>query len=284
MNSNNLMNYESDREKLLIYDNDNHCKISIQLFFMSSLYLIYCFYIFTFFSYTMNIRNGYFNKLSSIFKINIYETLWNILNVYSYCYIKISNSVVMLYINYINTKICTSIKSLFFVINDKITIDIIYKGESILTLNACHNLNKQMNDIEYDFILYKNNETQYYKIITKKDYNLLINDITLFSIQESNIKFFVVCIQLYNNNSFEFEKYNVNLNHFMVVNNELLKEEFVVWYLNYYYKKKYDFISNDDLYYKIEIIDHNVNKIIMHPGDFIHIEENNYTILNYNKN
>jgi hypothetical protein len=70
----------------------------------------------------------------------------------------------------------------------------------------------------------------------------------------------------------------------MVVNNELLKEEFVVWYLNYYYKKKYDFISKDDLYYKIEIIDHNVNKIIIHPGDFIHIGENNYTILNYNKN
>ena len=100
MNSNNLMNL-----------NKLNSEISIQLFFMSTLYLIYCFYIFTFFSYTMNNSNGYFNKLSSIFKINIYETLWNILNVYSYCYIKISNSSVMLYINYINTKLSTSIKS-----------------------------------------------------------------------------------------------------------------------------------------------------------------------------
>jgi hypothetical protein len=98
----------------------------------------------------MNNSNGYFNKLSSILKINVYETLWNILNVYSYCYIKISNSSVMVYINYINTKLCSSIKSLFFVINDKITIDIIHKGGSILTLNTCHNLNKQINDIEYE--------------------------------------------------------------------------------------------------------------------------------------
>jgi len=286
--NNNLIQYNKINYNRLLCDNiqgDIFNYISLQFFFMSILYVIFCVYILTYF-YSEQINkniNDYIKFKEMKFKSNtfIYNTIWKIINIYSHYYIKFTNYGIVIYLN---DTLSNYFKSLFFIINDKITIQIINKGDIILTLNNCDKFYKKINSLQYDFVIYKNNETQHFKIITKKDIDLYFNhNNNIFSINMSNIKFFVVCIQLYNTNTLEVEKYNINLNNYMIVDNILLTEEFIVWYLNYYYKKKYNF-SSSGLSYKIEIIDQNVNKVNIHSGDCILISKNDYLIFNYNKN
>lgn len=306
--TNNLINYNIINYKQIMCKNiqgDLQLYVSIQILLTTIFYTLYCFYIFnflyskTFFNrkpklnnkismhYTNNTNNIFFKLIKKYkFDMLFYNTLWNLINIYSYIYIYVKKNPILIYI-YNNGFIIKNNLNYFVnhKINYKSTIDIIYKGDIILILNNESNindmknvLNLKLNNIQYDFILYKHNEIESYKIINNSD----IKYENVFMLEKSNIRFFAVCIQVYNN-YFEYEKYDLNLNDFMIVDNELLKKEFVIWYLNVYYKKKINILSQKNLYYKIEIIDHNVNKISLFPENFIIIHKNNYTICNYNK-
>ena len=260
--------------------------IAMQLCFTSILYLIYSFYIFTFFYSKIKLKNYNFLSINpkQVPKVNkkqifiFYNLVWKLLTIYYHYYIKIKNCTITIYI-------CNSLLYIKYKINHIINnkknnkqIYFINKGDIILTLNNYTHSPINLIDIQYDFILYKNNETELYKIITKNNYE--IENISM--IDKSNIKFFVACIQIYKN-SFEFEKYDLNLNNFMIVDNQLLSMGFIIWYLKHYHNKKYNFLVANDLYYKIEIIDNNVNKLTLYPDNFIVIHKNDYSICNYYK-
>lgn len=306
--NNNLIHYNILNYKRLMSNNiqgEIELYLSLQMLCMSIFYIIYCFYIFSLFyfkvpvykknnkfiSYNINPSNytsNYFKFKKYNFNILFYNILWNLINTYSYVYINIKKYKIIIFIS----DSILNIKNKYYIntISNN-NIDVIYKGEVILSSNTFNNVNNiknifniELNNIKCDFLIYKNNEIQLNKILKKKIYETNLNieliNKSILTIDKSNIKFFVVCIQIYNNNSFEFDKYDLNLNNFMVVDNELLSKEFILWYLNIYYNKKYNIISDKDLYYKIEIIDHNVNKISIFPENYIIVKKDDYMICN----
>ncbi len=121
------------------------------------------------------------------------------------------------------------------------------------------------NSSELSFIkysIYTNNVLQnYYKRILNK--NDIVNDISDFI---SNVNILSVDVSIDGN------EYGVDLNEFNLINNKLLDEPFIKWYLN----KHYGIVINNK--YEIIVIDNDVNVHKLYNNNYIIINNDTFTI------
>lgn len=207
--------------------------------------------------------------------------------IYCFSYVQIKCNQVARFIQYyiqkISKKLCIlenkSNKRIEFVKNGVI----IYEG--VLNEN-----NKNMNSIcipnDYDFVIWMNNDENnttlhkmfesstelnnlnwghelehvFYKFINSE---IIINDTKKFNIH------------------FKTDKYNY------LMKDNVINKEFIIYFLNKHYKEYLGNMTNDELNnmkYKINIIDHNVNCIELENDKVLKFNKHNYEISNNTNN
>jgi hypothetical protein len=68
------------------------------------------------------------------------------------------------------------------------------------------------------------------------------------------------------------DQYDLHLREFFVVGNQLFKHDF----LEYYLFENYNFILKENMNYKINIIDHDINILTVNKNEYIELFKDNY--------
>tara|TARA_B110000305_G_C19342604_1_gene589962 strand:- start:566 stop:1126 length:561 start_codon:yes stop_codon:yes gene_type:complete len=133
-------------------------------------------------------------------------------------------------------------------------------SEDFSITNYENNNSSELSFIKYT--IYSNNLLQkYYKRILNK--NDIVDDISIF-ISNVNILSISVIINDY--------EYDISISEFNLINNKILDEPFVKWYLN----KHYGVLIKDN--YKIIVIDNDVNVHKLYNSNYIIICNDTFTI------
>lgn len=125
-----------------------------------------------------------------------------------------------------------------------------------------YNNNNNISFVKYRIVIDNIFKTYYKRIFTENDI-LEINDIRKY-ISNSNILSINVVL---NNN-----EYSININEFNLVNNKILDEPFIKWYLNKHYN------ISDIKAYEIVVIDNDVNIYTLTNNNYMIITNDTFII------
>jgi hypothetical protein len=190
---------------------------------------------------------------------------------------------------YFYSKVEIIVKNIKCYLNEHILCYLFYennKGESIIEVIfqgiVINKINKsQVNSllsVNYDFILYSEvvDNLTHRRIIYSD--NLDLNNENLFVCEPSEIKFVLSEVILGDKHiSIDFR---VNHQNYYVCDN-IIKSKFIMYFLNEYYSEEIKNMSSDDIMnYKVEILDHNVNKETFDSKSDITIYKTTYCVLN----
>lgn len=202
------------------------------------------------------------------FKINI---VYNLIYYYSKIQITVKNIK-----NYLTENVNNILYYIYANDNNDYLIEVVFEGNIIDKISK-NNIDNLLN-INFDFILYSEiiDNLIHKRIIYSE--NLDINNEKLFVCEPSEIKFVLSEISLGNKTiSVDFK---INNNNYYVCDN-IFTNKFIIYFLNEYYSEHITDVSpNEIMNYKIEILDHNVNKETFDFKNDIKINKTSYCILN----
>lgn len=211
----------------------------------------------------------------------LYDTLWELFKYYSYISIQLRKYAY----NPLKSqllKLHNNIRTMLNDNDDKIIL--IRDGQEIMRFKKINGLiayyifNKNIeND---DLVCYRNDNFVFYTNI-----NDFINDSRMSGEGEclddldiindvSKIKFMTTHITVKLKNKDCLIQRSIDLTKFMLVGSKLLSKSFVYWYCDKYLNLNPDCIE----YYKIDIIDQDVDQIEIDMNDYIEIHKNEYVI------
>lgn len=190
---------------------------------------------------------GFYKKF--IFN-NLFNISYNLLYYVSLAQIKV-------------TKLINNYNNIINIKDNKLLIEY-YKNDNLhnkIHVNELTNIKLDKNNHDYIIIKDENQNTLFYN-----------NELTNLTFEKSNIKFLSLNIDYENNN------YVINLktdkHNFYIINNHIDKN-FIKYYLANHLNIP---ISNNEIKYKIELIDHDVNFINLTEEDTIIIQKDNYIV------
>ena len=195
--------------------------------------------------------NNYTNLLLNIYwyfmKMSVY--------IYNFCYIRIIQPIIYIYNLWSD--------------NSHSSYDIlIIKDSQIINKFNINNNNIDMLCIKYDYVIYKN-------LFNEKRLTSLYNNIDnlVSKLVPCNFEFLFVVIK-HNKESYDITSILKNYNnYYYVVNNYLFNESFMNWLFINHIKKKYT-------EYTINILDNMTNEIVLNKTQSIHLQKNDYEIIN----
>lgn len=159
---------------------------------------------------------------------------------------------------HINYKLSNQKPLLLLINNNKLT-ELTF---DVSLVNYNNNICKDLSFIKYT--VYSNNKLQtYYKRILCE--NDIISDVDIVEYM-STVNILSISVIINDN------EYDINIYEFNLVNNKLLDEPFIKWYLNKYYN-----IQGFETY-EIIIIDNDVNVTKISNKDFIIIDKDRFII------
>lgn len=223
--------------------------------------------------------NFYINKMTNV----VIDLGYNILYVYSVCQIKYKqyykkiNNVINPYINQIGNYINKFKKTEK---SKKITLfKVIDENGNII---ATHIVEGELNEIDYSHL--KSITTNNNLLLSDKSENGYVNNIFFtefpktFDFKELTYSFMMIELE-YNRKKYVIDLKNKEFNYYIV--NNSLNQTFFKYYLKNILNKKVD---EDSFDYSVTIIDNSVNIITLLPNQCIILNEDNYKILNTNRN